>query len=141
VKLAEDRFYLVYAAAKEAALLNWLEEQVAPGEAVAFDNVSEARGVLMLAGPLSRDILARCTGAALDNASFRWLSTQTIAVAGVEDVRAMRVTYTGELGWELHVPMAGMRAVYDALVAAGEPMGLVACGVGGAERDADGEGL
>ncbi len=128
VKLAEDRFYLVYAAAREASLLNWMEEQVAPGEAVAFDNVSEDRGVLMLAGPLARDILARCTAAALDNASFRWLSAQQIAVAGIEDVRAMRVTYTGELGWELHVPMAGMRAVYDALVAVGDPLGMVHVG-------------
>lgn len=128
VRLPEDRFYLVYAAAKEAALLDWLEEQRAEGERVDFDNVSEARGVIMLAGPRSREILAQCTEAPLDNAAFRWLSTQHIAVAGVADVRAMRVTYTGELGWELHVPMAGMRAVYDALVAAGEPRGLVHVG-------------
>jgi len=128
VRLAEDRFYAVYAAVKEKALLNWLEEQRLDDEAVAFDNVSEAYGVLMLAGPLSRDVLAACTDAALDNGSFRWLSTRHITVAGVEGVRAMRVTYTGELGWELHVPMAGMGAVYDALVAAGTPLGLVHVG-------------
>ena len=128
VKLAEGRYYAVYAAAKEASLLNWLEEQRLEDEAVGFDNVSEAYGVIMLAGPLSRDILAACTDAALDNRSFRWLSTQHITVAGVEQVRALRVTYTGELGWELHVPMAGMRAVYDALVTVGEPRGLVHVG-------------
>ena len=128
VKLAEDHFYMVWAAAKEASLLNWMEEQRRPDEAVDFDNVSEDRGVLMLAGPRARDILARCTNAALDNASFRWLSTRHIEVAGVTDVRAMRVTYTGELGWEMHVPVAGMEAVYDALVAAGTPSGMVHVG-------------
>ncbi|MFQ5567470.1 MAG: FAD-dependent oxidoreductase, partial [Paracoccaceae bacterium] len=128
VKLADDRFYIVYAAAKEAALLDWMEEQRQPGEHVSFDNVSEAYGVIMLAGPRSREILARATDAALDNAALRWLSTRHIAAAGVDNVRAMRVTFTGELGWELHVPMAGMRAVYDALVSSGGPLGLVHIG-------------
>ncbi|MEO1600899.1 MAG: FAD-dependent oxidoreductase [Pseudomonadota bacterium] len=117
VRLGPDRFYLVYAAAKEAAILAWMREQCGPGEAVTFENVSEARGVIMLAGPASREILATATSAPLDNTAFRWLSSQDITVAGVPGVRAMRVTYTGELGWELHVPMAGMRAVYDALAA------------------------
>ena len=128
VRLAEDRFYAVYAAAKEKALLDWFEEQRQEGEAVAFDNVSEDYGVLMIAGPESRAILAACSEADLDNAAFRWLSAQDITVAGVEKVRALRVTYSGELGWELHVPMAGLPAVYEALVAAGEPRGLVQVG-------------
>jgi dimethylglycine dehydrogenase len=128
VKLAEERFYAVYAAVKEAALLNWLEEQRYDGEQVDFDNVSETYGVLMLAGPMSREILSSCTDTALDNGNFRWLSAQHITVAGVDEVRALRVSYTGELGWELHVPMAGMQTVYDALVSAGEPLGLVHVG-------------
>jgi dimethylglycine dehydrogenase len=128
VKLAADRFYAVYAAVKEAALLDWLQAQRREGEAVAFDNLSEAYGVLMIAGPASRDILAACTNAVLDNAAFRWLSAQQITVAGVEQVRALRVTYTGELGWELHVPMAGMAAVHEALAAAGQTHGMVYVG-------------
>ncbi len=117
VKLGDNHYYMVYAAAREAALLNWMQEEVRAGEAVAFDNVSESYGVIMLAGPAARKILAHCSDAALDNASFRWLSTQHITVAGIEQVRALRVTYTGELGWELHVPMSGMLDVYSALVA------------------------
>jgi len=128
VRLSEDRFYAVYAAAKEASLLNWMEEQRQEDEQIFFENVSEAYGVLMIAGPESRSILGACTEAALDNQSFRWLSAQHITVAGVEKVRALRVTYTGELGWELHVPMHAMRSVYDALVAAGEPRGMVHIG-------------
>ena len=68
------------------------------------------------------------TDAALDNAAFRWLSVRHISVARIGNVCAMRITYTGELGWELHVPMAGMTAVYDALMAVGEPLGMVHVG-------------
>jgi len=117
VKLGENHFYLVYAAVREAALLNWMEEEVHADETVEFNNVSQDYGVIMLAGPASRRILSECTDAALDNASFRWLSSQHIEVAGIDNVRAMRVTYSGELGWELHLPMAGMLEVYNALMA------------------------
>ena len=128
VRLDAQRYYMVYAAVREAALLNWMQEEVRAGEDVTFDNVSEAYGVIMLAGPASRRILAHCTDAALDNASFRWLSTRQITVAGVAGVRALRVTYTGELGWELHVPMAGMLDVYQALVSTPDSEGLVHVG-------------
>jgi dimethylglycine dehydrogenase len=128
LRLSEDRFYAVYAAAKEAALLDWMKGQVRMGEEVAFDNLSERYGVIMLAGPKAREILKAATQAPLDNQAFRWLSAQEITVAGVEGVRALRVTYTGELGWELHAPMAGMAKIYEALVAAGEPLGLVHVG-------------
>jgi dimethylglycine dehydrogenase len=108
--------------------LNWLEEQRRAGAEVCFDNVSEFYGVLMLAGPLSREILAACTDSPLDNQTFRWLSARQITVAGVDRIRTLRVSYTGELGWELHIPMAGMQTVYDALVAVGKPLGLVHVG-------------
>ena len=130
VKLGDHRYYMVYAAARETALLNWMTRQVQPEEAVDFNNVSEAYGVIMLAGPKSRKILAACTDAALDNAGFKWLSTRHITVAGVENVRAMRVTYTGELGWELHTPMGGMVAVYRALISAKPGKGMVHIGSG-----------
>ena len=128
VKLGENHYYMVYAAVREAALLNWMEEEVQAGETVSFNNVSQDYGVIMLAGPASRRILAECTDAALDNAGFRWLSTQHITVAGVDKVRALRVTYTGELGWELHVPMAGMLDVYSALVSTSHSEAMVHIG-------------
>ncbi len=128
VKLGENHFYVVYAAAREAALKNWMEEQVRTGGKVSITNVSGDYGVIMLAGPASRKILAECTDTSLDNADFRWLSTQHITVGGVENVRAMRVSYTGELGWELHVPMSGMLDVYNALVSTSQSGGLVHVG-------------
>ncbi len=128
IKQADNHYYLVYAAVREAALLNWMQEEVRDDEAVAFENLSADVGVIMLAGPASRRILAECTDAALDNASFRWLSCQSITLAGVAGVRAMRVTYTGELGWELHVPMAGMLDVYNALMSTSLSEGIVHIG-------------
>ena len=128
VKLGENHYYLVYAAVREAALLNWMQEQVRADETVIFDNVSEQLGVIMLAGPAARRILAECSDAPLDNASFRWLSSQQISVAGVGEVRALRVTYTGELGWELHVPMSGMLEVYQALMSTSHSDGIVHVG-------------
>ena len=118
IKLGDNHYYLVYATVREAALFSWLQHQTQRGEEVTFANVSEEYGVVALAGPNARKILSRCTEASLDNAVFPWLSAQHIRVGGVDNVRALRVTYTGELGWELHVPTAGVRAVYDAVVAA-----------------------
>ncbi len=122
------RYYLVYAALREAALLEWMMQQARRGEAVRFDNVSEAYGALLLAGPTARTILAECTAAPLDNARFPWLSARQIAVAGVENIRALRVTYTGELGWELHIPVRGMATVYRALTATRHSGGLTHTG-------------
>jgi dimethylglycine dehydrogenase len=128
VKLQDCHFYAVYAAAKEASLLDWLRNQVRPEESVTISNVSREYGVIMIAGPASRTILAACTQAPLDNANFRWLSTQHITVAGIENVRAMRVTYTGELGWELHIPMSGMLDVYFALTSTPNSSDLIHVG-------------
>ena len=142
-KMADDAYYVVYAAAKEASLLDWMTIQAAAGgEDVGFFNMSERIGVLMLAGPRSREILqaalepvtTRPQGmdALLDsvstaNADFPWLQTRWVQVNGVA-LMALRVTYTGELGWELHVPMEGMLPVYEALVAAGASRDLVHIG-------------
>jgi len=128
VKLDDNHFYLVYAAVREASLLNWMAEEVRAGEVVEFNNVSEDYGVIMLAGPASRSILAECTDTDLGNANFRWLSRKEITVATIENVRALRVTYTGELGWELHVPMSGMLDVYRALMATSHSEGIVHIG-------------
>lgn len=74
-----------------------MEEEDQEGEVVEFNNVSEDYGVIMIAGPASRSILAECTDASLDNSNFRWLSKKKINVAGVDNLRALRVTYTGQL--------------------------------------------
>ncbi len=91
-----------------------------PEERVVISDVTDAFGTLVLAGPRARDVLARCSDIDLSNAAFRWLTGKEATVAGVVRVRLLRVNYVGELGWELHCPMAEMPAVFDALMAAEE---------------------
>jgi len=123
VRLAEDRFYLVCAAFFEQRLLDHLNQNRGD-ETLDVIKRSDAWSAITLNGPKARDVLAACTDAALDNASFRWMSAQEIEVAG-HKVWAFRMSYAGELGWEFHIPRDSALAVYDALWAAGEPHGIV----------------
>ena len=78
----------------------------------------------MVAGPKSREVLARLTDAPLDNASFPWLTGQTIEVGLAPDVRALRVNFVGALGWELHFPIEYAHHLFDALFEAGRDSGI-----------------
>lgn len=122
VRMAADRFYLVCAAFFEQRLLDHLAAQMGDAKATVTA-LSADWSALAINGPLSRDVLGACTDADLSNAAFRWLSAQEITVAG-HKIWAMRVSYAGELGWELHMPNAACLDVYQALWAAGEPMGI-----------------
>ena len=123
VRIEADRFYFVCAAFFELRVSDWLTKHRRVGEDVRIDNVSQDFGAIALQGPRARDVLAAVTKTALDNQSFRWLSAQSICVAGVE-LRALRLSYVGELGWELHVPFSGTLAVFDALWSAGREHGI-----------------
>jgi len=122
--LGDDNFYMLSGAVAEVHDFDWLTQHVNSGEDVTVKNVTDDIGVLVLTGPKSRDVLGAVTDTPLDNDNFKWLTAQTITVAGGE-LRALRVSYAGELGWELHVPMAQMAAVYDAVWAAGQAHGIV----------------
>ncbi len=122
VRMGEDRFYLVCAAFFEQRLLDHLDAHRGGADAT-ITPLSDSWGALALNGPRARDVLAACTPARLDNAAFRWLSARQIEVAG-HTVWAFRMSYAGELGWELHMPFAVMADVYDALTDAGAPHGL-----------------
>lgn len=123
VRMAADRFYLVCAAFFEQRLLDHLTFNRAD-EDVTVTALSAGWSALSLNGPRSREVLGACTDADLSNAGFRWLSAQEITVAG-HKVWAFRMSYAGELGWELHMPDAACVDVYQALWAAGEAFGIV----------------
>ena len=123
IRLDEDRYYLVCAAFFEQRLLDHLNNHAADRK-LAITNHSTAWGALTLNGPRARDVLGGCTDAELDNKNFRWLSAQEITIAGVS-CRAFRLSYAGELGWEIHTERDGLPAVYDALWGAGESHGIV----------------
>jgi dimethylglycine dehydrogenase len=123
-RLADDRFYVLSAAVAQLHDKDQLEWRKRPNERVTVTDVTDAYGCLVLAGPRARDVLKTVTGADLSNDAFKWLSGKEVEVAGVDGVRALRVNYVGELGWELHVPMPELPRVFDALIAAGEPQGM-----------------
>ena len=122
VKMAEDAFYLVCAAFFEQRLLDHLNHHL-ECENVTIEALSSDWSALTINGPRSRDVLATCTDAPLDNASFRWLSAQEITIAG-HKVWAFRMSYAGELGWEFHMPNSACLDVYNALWSAGEAHGI-----------------
>jgi dimethylglycine dehydrogenase len=126
-RLAADRFYVVSSAAAQVHDLDQLRGRIVPGEQVSVADVTDAYGVLVLAGPRARDVLGACTDTDLSNTAFRWLSGKEIPVAGVT-LRALRVNYVGELGWELHTPMAEMPIVFEALMRAGKAHGIALFG-------------
>jgi len=123
VRVEEDRFYLVLAAFFEVRILDWLVRHRRPDERVRIENLSTTLGAVALQGPRSRDVLSRVTHAPLDNGSFPWLTARRIVIAGAE-IRALRLSYAGELGWELHARAEDLPAVFDALWSAGGEHGI-----------------
>ncbi|MBE2277820.1 MAG: GcvT family protein [Rhodobacteraceae bacterium] len=112
-------FYLTSAAAAEEMDEDLLRARAA-GQDVTIANVTERIGILGLMGPKARDILSALTD---DDLSFPWLSVREITVAGIP-VRALRVSYVGEAGWELHAAAADLPALFDAVETAGRPQGM-----------------
>ena len=119
----EDSYYVISGAMGEQRDLDWLRHSVADAEYVTIEDFSTKRGVLVLVGPKARDVLAACTDADVTNAAFPFLSARPMSIAGV-DVYGLRVGFTGARGWELHMDVDKMEAVYDALWAAGEEHGI-----------------
>ncbi|MGE0214056.1 MAG: FAD-dependent oxidoreductase, partial [Parvibaculaceae bacterium] len=123
-RLEEARFYIATAAVAQHHDMDKLANNIRGGEDVTIRDVTEDFGCLVLAGPKARDVLSKCTDADLSSAAFPWLTGKEATVAGVKGVRLLRVNYVGELGWELHCPMAEMPKVFDALMQAGKAHGI-----------------
>ena len=118
VRLESDRYYLVCAAFFEQRLLDHLQKH-RQQEQLELINRSTDWGALTINGPRSRDVLGACTSSELDNAHFRWLSAQQLTIADCP-CWAFRLSYAGELGWEIHTEAQYLLRVYDALWAAGK---------------------
>ena len=125
-RLAEDAYLVVTAAAAATHDAAWIRRNLGEARAVLTD-VTAATAVLGVMGPRSRDLLARVTRADLSAAGFPYLTSREVWLASAP-VRASRVTYVGELGWELYVPAEFAAGVYDALVEAGQDQGLAHAG-------------
>jgi glycine cleavage system aminomethyltransferase T len=123
----EDSFYVISAAATETHDHEHLRRRLPADGSVRLDNVTAATGVLTIAGPRSRELLAAITDADVSNEAFGFLTARRIHV-GSAPVLAMRISYVGELGWELHTPIAYLQHLDEALRRAGEPLGIVDVG-------------
>ena len=122
-RLAPDHYYIVTGTGFRTHDFAWIRQNVPQGLDATLTDVTEAFGTLSLMGPKARDALAAVTGADVSNAGFPFGHVREIAVAGVT-VRALRVTYVGELGWELHMPIGDTGTVFDRLMEAGAAHGI-----------------
>ena len=125
-RLGSAEFMVVTSAGSHTRDWAWLRRH-ARGHNVSISDVTDQLAVIGLMGPSSRNLMSAVTSAALDNESFPFGTSQLIDVVGVE-VLAMRVTYVGELGWELYIDVGDVGTVYDGLVAEGTGHGLVHAG-------------
>jgi 4-methylaminobutanoate oxidase (formaldehyde-forming) len=126
-RLAEDRFYIVTGTGFATHDFHWIGRNIPEGLDARLIDVTSQNAVLSLMGPHSRDVLAALTRDDVSNAGFTFGACREIAVAGAP-VLALRVTYVGELGWELHIPVEFAASVYDALMRAGRPHGIANAG-------------
>jgi 4-methylaminobutanoate oxidase (formaldehyde-forming) len=126
-RLAEDAYYIVTGTGFSTHDFSWIRRQIPDGADLRLLDVTSAWAVLPLMGPRAREILELVTDDEVSNDAFPFGSARDIRIAGAP-VRALRVTYVGELGWELHVPGEYALTVFDALVGAGRPLGLALAG-------------
>jgi glycine cleavage system aminomethyltransferase T/glycine/D-amino acid oxidase-like deaminating enzyme len=126
-RLADNRYLLVTSAASPVRDAAWIDRHLRAGEHVSVVDLSSAYAVLGVMGPASRRLLGRLGSADLSDEAFPFSTSRDIAL-GYATVRATRITYVGELGWELYIPTEFAVGVYEDLVAAGADLGLVDAG-------------
>ena len=122
-RLADERYFIVTSAAVATHDFDWIRRHLEPGTRAVLTDVSSSFATLGVMGPRSRDLLGRLTDADLSNDAFPFGTAQEIYL-GYGMARAMRITYVGELGWEIYIPTELAATVYDALVEAGQGVGL-----------------
>jgi len=129
-RLQENCFYIVTGTGFATRDFNWIEKNIPHGFQCSLTDVTSAYSVLSLMGPASRSVLAALPGVdarELEDKQFPFASFRTLFLSGAP-VRALRVSYLGGLGWELHVPVEFTRAVYSAIMSAGSGFGLINAG-------------
>ncbi|MCP3987145.1 MAG: FAD-dependent oxidoreductase [bacterium] len=126
-RVDEDHFYLVTGTGFATHDRCWIERNLPAGLDVRLREVTEELAVLALMGPASRDVLAAVSDEPVSDAAQPFATLRSLSIAGAS-VRALRITYVGELGFELHVPTESACGVYDALMEAGAAHGIVNAG-------------
>ncbi len=122
-RLAEDRYLIISSATTHPRDKAWIEKHMTREEHVTLADVTSAYSVLSVQGPKSRDLLGRIIDADLSNEAFPFATSQEIDI-GYARVIALRLTFVGELGWELHIPSEFAQDVFDALADVGQAFDL-----------------
>jgi len=127
-RLAEDRYQVTTAAASAVRDMDWLQRHIADDSHAVVTDVTSAQAVLPVMGPNARALLQKVTDADLSIEGFPFGTAQDIEI-GYARVLAQRITYVGELGWELYIPTEFAPDVFDRIMAAGQEFGLKLCGL------------
>jgi len=127
-RLGDEKFLVVASDIIHRRIEPLIRRETRPSEVVTVTDVTSGTTLLTVQGPASRELISRLTDADLSNEAFPYLSARQVHV-GYAPVLAMRVTYVGELGWELHVPAEYAAGVYDDLMAAGSDLGILPVGL------------
>jgi dimethylglycine dehydrogenase len=128
-KLGEERFYLVSAGAAERYDTDLLHKRLPSDGSVRLANITTSRGCFVVAGPRSRDVLAKLTDTALSNEAFPWLTGRVAEIGLATDVYLLRVNFVGSLGWELHFPIEYARHLFVEIFTAGAEYGIGMAGM------------
>lgn len=127
IRLAADQFYIITGTSQTTRDFDWIKRNIEATEQVEMTDVTNAYSVIGVMGPNSRRLLSSVTDADLSSAAFPFLTARNIEI-GKATVRAVRITYVGELGWELHVPVEQASLVYETLMAAGKDFAVANAG-------------
>ncbi len=127
-KMADEKYYLVGPGAFERHDWDYLNKLLPRNLDVKLDLITTQQGVLVLAGPRSRDILQKLTDTDLSTDNFKWLTGKFINV-GIAQAHALRVNFVGELGWELHHPIEMQNTIFDLVMEAGAEFGIKPFGI------------
>jgi 4-methylaminobutanoate oxidase (formaldehyde-forming) len=126
-RLGEDHFYLVTGTAFIKHDFHWIQKHLPEDSAISVTDATSSKACIVLCGPQARNILKPLTEDDLSDGGFPYMTLKEIAI-GYAPVLALRITYVGELGYELHMPVEYAPYVYDALWEAGKPFGLINAG-------------
>ena len=123
-----DSFYCVSAGAWQRLDHDWIKKHMPQDRSVQFENITNQVGVLVVAGPKSRELLQCVSSDDFTNEGFPWLSGRTIKIGAAETL-AVRVNFVGELGWEIHSPIEMQNYIFDRLMESGSDLGLKPFGI------------
>ena len=122
-RVEDERFYIVTGTAFGGHDMSWIREQLGSNGSIELTDITDTRAVINVCGPRSRELLESVCDDPFDNESFPFAHCRPVRI-GNTTILALRVTYVGELGWELHMPMDGAAEVYDLLAESGKTLGV-----------------